>query len=226
MGFCIEEPIPIAPIEWMNYDFAKHWNIIHPALSSPAYIFKFVDSTERTPAGLAIYDLDLSPAVNIGENKYGLFAEALKERAIEQRDPTVPMEIHDEVTSLWEQDEVDHEEVSGRIIELEDQIKDQLGWDWRTNKTQMASYVCTCPSLEYFKIIRDLAEQVCPRLKWEVLVGSYATTVVNYKERRVFDLTAFCLDNRLEDHTFGRPYTSTDPTLGGLAAYERASYTT
>lgn len=111
-----------------------------------------------------------------------------------------------------------------KIWKIQDEVIKRAGYDWPKHKDKLAFYI-PIGSCHTWNAIFGLwlARKVFPDLEWRVLTSQEHTTVYCKERDMIFDILYWSLDNRIEDHIVGKPYSSKDLTLGGDLALESAS---
>lgn len=217
--------------EWQNYDFGANWSKVFPLLQTRAASKLFqqahiVSQDRYLPEEQTKYDHKKAPAALLcwTEDYDRLYNTTIWEHEVKDRKSTIAKQ-------WWRQlDQIETEiELSGDVPDsydaLRSKIMQRLGWDFKTNPNHLFHYVPLHSSHSWNPFVSlYLARKLMPEHKWIIAKGDGHTTVISISKKLVFDMVHWGIDQRLEDHTLKRKYTSPDPSLGGIQAVEDSGY--
>jgi hypothetical protein len=201
-----------------NYDFGANWDSIKSLITK-----RKVNAVCRKWGWNDV----TQPPANFGSRYYDQFVADLVEQTIESRDVRylTPVDIAFLDSPFDPNDPNEDENANSAVhFEIMDRVQTQLGYNYTQNQDKLAFYIpfSRChkwnPTFGLW-----FAKKVLPNNHWIVRTNDKHTTVYCPEKHMVFDMLYWALDNRMEDHARGVPYTSNDPTLGGNLAFESSA---
>lgn len=206
-----------------NFDFGKHWaTCIVPILSAESLEIFF-----DTLYGSVSFR-ECCPVARLQPDEWGKFLNVLFDFFL-QDDARFQLllltESEDDRELLRELKEQHDHGVPATKINLPffwKFLRQKLHYDWPKHKERIGFYALRRDPTWSITFGRCLVDLLFPQEVWQVRRSRRWATLYCSSRHMVFDICMWAEDNRLIDHSCGRPYTSTDPTLGGKQAWEES----
>lgn len=222
-----------------NFDFGKHWHQVLPFIRVPEFeekvkeVWRLLDK-DGVLFGGTVYDASSAPAQYLHCRTYA-YGELLMKLAQQYTRSKKKLYALFQGTAEFDiissfQAYIDEETGDGEVVDetfkLHEMILKRLGYDYTTNKDQLAFYFPIGICHWWNPIISKwIAERMFPNDKWVVRKSSEHTTIYCAAKHIVFDMCYWAIDGRIDDYVLGQPfgessYRFDDATLGGNQAFE------